>query len=83
MDVADARSTTRFFTHMVLSDVEGATVMLIIRQSRGYLPKYNSDLPMFRHCCEGMIEVKDINFWLPVFEAHSIQIMIQDETHDS
>lgn len=57
-------------------------MMLIVKskQSGGYLPRHDIDLPMFRHCCEGMIEVKDIHFFMPVFNAHGIQIMIQDET---
>jgi hypothetical protein len=57
-------------------------MMLVIRSktSRGYLPRHDADLPMFRHCCEGMIEVKDIHFYMPVFNAHDIQVMIQDET---
>jgi hypothetical protein len=56
--------------------------MLVIKSknSHGYLPAHDSDLAMFRHCCEGMIEVKDISFWIPVFNVHGIQVMIQDET---
>ncbi len=57
-------------------------MMLVIKSktSHGFLPRHDTDLPMFRHCCEGMIEVKDISFFLPVFNAHGIQILIQDET---
>ena len=60
-------------------------MMLISRtKERGWFkPTHEIDLPMFRHCCEGMIEVADLNFYLPVFAAHGIQIMIQDETLSS
>lgn len=57
-------------------------MMLIIKSknSNGYLPRHDADLPMFRHCCEGMIEVWDIHYFMPIFSAHNIQVMIQDET---
>lgn len=57
--------------------------MMLIAKSKtsyNYLPVHDVDLPMFRHICEGMIEVKDIHFYMPVFAAHDIQVMIQDET---
>lgn len=57
-------------------------MMLIVksRETLFYKPKHEIDLPMFQHCCEGMIEVRDIAFYLGVFSNHNIQIMIQDET---
>ena len=57
-------------------------MMLIVKNKNSaiYSPRHEIDLPMFRHCCEGMIGVRDINFFMPVFTAHNIQIMIQDET---
>lgn len=57
-------------------------MMLIVRSktSRGYLPRHEADLPMFRHCCNGYIEVREIADFIPVFNAHGIQVMIQDET---
>lgn len=56
--------------------------MLIVKsKERGwYKPLHEIDLPMFMHCCEGSIEVRDIAGYLPVFGNHNIQIMIQDET---
>jgi hypothetical protein len=48
-----------------------------------YLPEHEQDLPMFRHICEGAIEVRDIEFYRPVFEAHNIAMEIQKEPrHD-
>ena len=57
-------------------------LMLIVKSktSGNYLPRHDIDLPMFRHCCEGMIEVRSIVDFLPVFYFHDIQVMIQDET---
>jgi hypothetical protein len=57
-------------------------MMLIVksRQSNGYLPQHDIDLPMFKHCTGGFIEVRDIYEFMPVFNAHGIQVMIQDET---
>lgn len=56
-------------------------MMLIAKnKDRFYRPVNDVDLPMFRHCCEGSIGVIDIHFFMPVFNAHDIQIMIQDET---
>lgn len=57
-------------------------MMLIVKsKERGwYKPRYQLDLPMFMHCCDGSIEVKDIDGFLPVFTNHGIQIMVQDET---
>lgn len=56
--------------------------MLIVKsEERGwYKPRHDIDLPMFKHCCEGFIEVKEIADYLPVFANHDIQIMIQDAT---
>lgn len=57
-------------------------MMLIIKsKERGwYKPRHEIDLPMFMHCCKGSIEVRDIHAYMPVFNNHNIQIMIQDET---
>ena len=55
-------------------------MILIAKAKTGFLPVHDADLPIFMHCCAGMIEVKDISFWMPVFAAHGIQVMIQDET---
>jgi hypothetical protein len=57
--------------------------MMLIRKTkeRGwYKPRQEVDLPMFQHCCEGFIEVRSLADYLPVFAAHGIQLMIQDET---
>jgi hypothetical protein len=55
--------------------------MLIVKsKERGwYKPRHDVDLPLFMHCCEGSIEVRDIGGYLPVFANHGIQLMIQDE----
>lgn len=55
--------------------------MLIVKsKSTGwYKPRHDIDLAVFMHCCAGFIEVRDISEFLPVFSAHNIQIMIQDE----
>lgn len=56
-------------------------MMLVAKKGdRFYRPVHEIDLPMFRHCCEGSIGVVDIHFFMPVFIAHGIQVMIQDET---
>lgn len=62
---------------------KGWQMMLIVKgkTSGRYLPKHDVDLPMFRHCCNGYIEVQEIADYLPIFIAHNIQIMIQDETY--
>ena len=56
-------------------------MMLIVKskQSNGYLPRHDIDLPMFMHCT-GYMEVRDIRQFISVFNAHGIQIMVQDET---
>lgn len=56
--------------------------MLIIKGKKfgGYYPEHDIDLPMFKHCCDGFMEVKDIHKYIPIFAAHAIDIMIQDET---
>jgi hypothetical protein len=56
-------------------------MMLIVKsKERGwYKPRHDVDLPLFMHCCEGSIEVRDIGGYLPVFANHGIQLMIQDE----
>lgn len=41
---------------------------------------HDVDLLMFQHCCEGSMEVYDLQQYIPVFNAHGIQVMIQDET---
>lgn len=57
-------------------------MMLIVKSktSGGYLPRHDVDVPMFQHCCNGYTEVREIAEFLPVFGAHGIQVMIQDET---
>lgn len=57
-------------------------MMLIAkRKSSGwYSPVHTTDEPIFRHCTEGFIAVKEIAPYLGVFINHGIQIMIQDET---
>ncbi len=57
-------------------------MMIIIKskQSGGYIPRHDADIPMFRHCCNGYMEVRTIADFIPVFNAHGIQVMIQDET---
>jgi hypothetical protein len=57
-------------------------MMLIVKSKndRFYRPLHEADEAMFRHCCEGSIGVIDIHFFMPVFNAHDIQVMIQDET---
>ena len=51
--------------------------MTIIRTPRGnYIPKHDADLPMFKHCCEGMIEVSG-HAWpnfTGIFIAHGIAL---------
>lgn len=58
-------------------------MMLVIksRKSLGYLPANDVDIPMFKHCC-GAIEVSEIRQFIPVFNAHGIQVMLLDETGD-
>lgn len=55
-------------------------VMPIVKSktSGNYLPLNDVDLPLFRHLCEGMIEVKDIAFYAPVFEIHDVAYWIAD-----
>ena len=56
--------------------------MEIIRNKSGnYLPKNDRDVPMFKHCCGGSIEV---NNWcwdqcVPVLHAHGISVEVIDE----
>lgn len=59
-------------------------MMLIVRgkKSRGYLPRHDVDLPMFKHCCNGYMEVREIADFIPVFNAHGIQLRIQDEINE-
>lgn len=42
-----------------------------------FLPRHDKDLPMFKHCCEGMIEVKNIQQYEPIFLAHNIVLSIR------
>lgn len=55
-------------------------MMLIIKSKTGFLPCHDIDLPMFRHCCQDFYQVRDIDPYISVFNAHGIQLMIQDET---
>lgn len=57
-------------------------MILIVKnkETLRYVPKHETDMPVFMHCCAGFIEVTDISVWIPVFNAHGIQVMIQDET---
>jgi len=56
--------------------------MLVIKSTIDELfrPKYAADIPMFMHCCDGKIAVGDIFIYMPIFNSHNIQIMVQDET---
>jgi hypothetical protein len=57
-------------------------MMLIVKnkQYRGYVPLHEADMSIFKHCTGGFIGVDDINAFMPVFNAHGIQVIIQDET---
>ena len=45
--------------------------------TKGYLPKYDRDLALFQHFCEGAIEVKNINRYHRVFRAHGWAYVIE------
>lgn len=57
-------------------------MMLIVKITRAgfFKPRHVEDLPMFMHCTDGSIEVLNIAEYIPVFNNHGIQLMIQDET---
>jgi len=55
-------------------------MMLILKGKYGYLPKHDVDVPMFKHCVGGHFEVKEIADYIPIFNAHGVQIIIQDTT---
>lgn len=53
---------------------------IIVNKSTGhFLPRHDKDLIMFRHCCEGMIKVRNIRQFEPVFLAHNIVLSIRKE----
>lgn len=55
--------------------------MIIIKTGdRGwYRPENAEDWELFKHCCEGFIEVRGIAKYRDVFTAHSITIEIINE----
>lgn len=48
--------------------------MLLVRKgfNNYWTPYRDSDIPLFKHCCEGQSEIKDIYDYLHIFHAHDI-----------
>lgn len=59
--------------------------MKILKNKKGnYLPKHDRDVSLFRHCCDGMLEVKEWKFkeFERVFLVHNVIIEIEDESQN-
>ena len=59
--------------------------MIIIKTLRGsYLPKSDKDLAVFKHCCNGSIEVakQDFGFFVPLFAIHKVKIIVELQIKD-
>lgn len=59
-------------------------MMIIIKNkfNNMYSPKHDFALPLFIHCTNGHVGVHDISIYLPIFAAHDLQLIIEDEAMD-